>query len=95
MKVRWTPEAEADRLAIWTYLVKRAPAAALDLDERFGRAAAALADFPLSGHEGAVPGTRELTPHRRYRLVYQVVDDAIWILVLIHAARLWPPLRDE
>ena len=94
MKVRWTPEAEADRLAIWTYLAERDPAAALDLDERFGHAAASLADFPFRGHEGDVPGTRELTPHRRYRLVYEIVDDTALILVLIHAARLWPPLPE-
>lgn len=93
MKVRWTPQAEADRLAIWTYLAERDPTAALDLDQRFGDAAASLADFPLSGHAGEVPGTRELTPHRRYRLVYEVAGDTVWILVLIHAARLWPPLE--
>lgn len=95
MKVRWTPEAEADRLAIWDYLSVRDPAAAVRLDRSFGEAAAGLADFPLSGHEGEVQGTRELTPHRSYRLVYEVADDTVWILVLIHAARLWPPFRAE
>ena len=92
MKVRWTPEAEADRLAIWDYLAARDPAAALRLDQQFGEAAASLADFPLRGHAGEVAGTREMTPHRSYRLVYEVVGDTVWILVLIHAARRWPPL---
>lgn len=94
MKVRWTPEAEADRLAIWEYLVARDPAAARDMDLRFSEAAAGLADFPWRGHAGDVPGTRELTPHRSYRMVYDVADDTVWILVLIHAARQWPPLAD-
>ncbi|MFS0772312.1 type II toxin-antitoxin system RelE/ParE family toxin [Sphingomonas sp. 1P08PE] len=69
MKVRWTPEAEQDRLAIWNYLEARDPAAAIRLDEPFSAAAAGLADYPLLGHEGEIPGTRELTPHRSYRLV--------------------------
>lgn len=93
MKVRWTPEAEADRSAIWDYLVIRDPGAARRIDRLFGEAAASLADFPMLGHEGDVAGTRELTPHRSYRLVYEVSADTVWILVLIHTARQWPPLR--
>ena len=94
MKVRWTPEAEQDRAAIWDYLVARDPQAAVRIDRLFSDAAAALADFPMLGHAGEVPGTRELTPHRRYRLVYEIVDEVVWILVLIHTARRWPPLRE-
>lgn len=93
MNVIWTPEAEQDRLAIWNYLEARNPDAALRMDRLFSDAAAGLAAFPMLGHEGEVPGTRELTPHRSYRLVYEIVDDAVWILVLIHTARQWPPLR--
>jgi toxin ParE1/3/4 len=63
------------------------------MDRLFGDAVASLAVFPMLGHEGEIAGTRELTPHRSYRLVYEVVDDIVWILVLIHTARQWPPLR--
>lgn len=92
MKIRWTPEAEQDRSTIWDYLEARDPAAAVRIDRLFGDAVAGLADFPLLGHDGEIPGTRELTPHRSYRLAYEIVDDTIWILVLIHTARQWPPL---
>lgn len=92
MKVRWTSEATQDRTAIWEYLAARNPNAAVRLDRLFSDAANGLADFPMLGHEGIVPGTRELTPHRNYRLIYEIVDDTVWILVLIHAARSWPPL---
>lgn len=91
MKVRWTPEAERDRLTIWDYVAARDPDAALRIDRAFSDAVARLADFPMLGHEGTVAGTRELTPHRRYRLVYQIAGDTVWILVLIHTARQWPP----
>lgn len=94
MKVVWTHEAEQDRAAIWDYLAARDPAAAVRIDQLFSNAAAKLADFPMLGHVGVVAGTRELTPHRSYRLVYEVADDTVWILVLVHTARQWPPLRD-
>ena len=93
MKIRWTSEAEQDRIAIWEYLEARNPDAALRIDRLFQDAVAALADFPMLGHEGEIPGTRELTPHRSYRIVYEVAGDTVWILVLIHTARQWPPLE--
>lgn len=92
MIVRWTPEARQDRSDIWDYLVALDPGAAMRMDAQFSVAVARLADFPMLGHEGAVPGTRELTPHPSYRLVYEVEDDTVWILTLVHAMRLWPPL---
>lgn len=69
MKVVWTPEAERDRGTIWDYLEARDPRAAICMDRLFGDAAAGLADFPMLGHDGEVAGTRELSPHRSYRLV--------------------------
>lgn len=92
MIVRWTPEAERDRQAIWDYLAARDLAAAVRIDALFGDAVGGLADFPMLGHEGEIAGTRELTPHRSYRLIYEIVDETVWILTLIHTARQWPPL---
>lgn len=91
MKVVWTPEAERDRAAIWDYLVTHDPAAAVRIDSLFSEAVAKLAEFPMLGHVGEIAGTRELTPHRSYRLVYEIDNDTVWILVLIHTARQWPP----
>lgn len=92
MKIIWTPQAEQDRVAIWDYLVDRDPAAAVRIDRLFSAAVARLADFPTLGHVGTVAGTRELMPHRSYRIIYEIADDAVWILVVIHTARQWPPL---
>lgn len=69
MKIRWTPEAEQDRAAIWDYLSAHDPDAALRIDRLFSDAVAGFRDFPMLAHEGEIAGTRELTPHRRYRLV--------------------------
>ncbi|KQT31248.1 addiction module toxin RelE [Sphingomonas sp. Leaf412] len=94
MKVVWTPEAEQDRAEIWDYLEARDPVAAARMDRLFAEAARRLADFPMLGHDGDVAGTRELTPHRSYRLIYEIADNTVWILVLIHTARQWPPVHD-
>jgi plasmid stabilization system protein ParE len=45
------------------------------------------------GRPGQIPGTRELIPHESYRVVYEVQADTVWILALVHTARLWPPFR--
>lgn len=63
------------------------------MDESFSTAAASLADFPEKGRLGTVAGTRELIPHENYRLVYQTERDAVWILALVHVARMWPPIQ--
>ena len=94
MKVAWTPAAERDRSAIYDYLEARNPEAAARMDRLFSAAAARLVHFPWLGQPGEIAGTRELTPHRSYRLVYEVADETIWILVLIHTARQWPPVHE-
>lgn len=91
MQVIWTPEALQDRLDIWEYIATDNPRAAVHMDELFSAAAASLADFLGRGRLGTVAGTRELIAHENYRLVYQTERDAIWILALVHVARMWPP----
>lgn len=93
MRVIWTPEAQQDRAEIWDYIAGDNPRAAARMDELFSDAAARLAEHPLLGKPGIIPGTRELIPHENYRLVYEIEDEAVWVLTLVHTARQWPPLR--
>lgn len=93
MKIRWTPEAEDDRFAIWSYIAENNPEAAARVDMLFSAAAASLAEQPQLGRIGKISGTRELIPHENYRLVYEVADQTVWVLALVHVARLWPPLK--
>jgi plasmid stabilization system protein ParE len=60
----------------------------------FSIAAANLMNLPNRGRIGIIPGTRELFPHESYRLVYQIDDDTVWLLAIVHVARQWPPVRD-
>lgn len=61
------------------------------MDDLFAEVAGRLADHPLLGKPGQIPHTRELIAHESYRLVYEVHANAVWILALVHTARMWPP----
>lgn len=90
MKIYWAAVAEQDRAEILEFIAQDNPRAAIAMDERFVAAVARLADHLLMGRTGLVPGTRELIPHESYRLVYEVEGDTVWILALVHTARMWP-----
>lgn len=45
------------------------------------------------GRPGRAPGTQELVVHPNYIVIYDVTDDAIRILHLLHTSRQWPPGR--
>ncbi len=93
MRVVWTPEAQQDRADIWDYIAVDNPQAAERMDGLFSDAAARLVEHPKLGRPGKIPGTRELIPHESYRLVYEIEQETVWLLALVHTARLWPPVR--
>jgi toxin ParE1/3/4 len=93
VKVRWTSSARQDRIGIRDYIAADNRRAAARMDALFGEAAARLADHPHLGKPGKILGTRELIPHESYRLVYEIDDQAVWVLALVHSARQWPPVR--
>ena len=93
MRVLWTLAAEQDRADIVDYIAQDNPLAAIRMDERFEAVVGRLDEHPLMGRPGQIPGTRELILHESYRLIYQVQADTVWILALVHTARLWPPAR--
>ena len=64
------------------------------MDQLFSDAAARLAEHPMLGRPGTIAGTRELIPHDSYRLVYEINNEAIWLLALVNTAQQWPYLRD-
>jgi addiction module RelE/StbE family toxin len=90
----WTPEALQDRFDIWDYIATDNPHAAARMDELFSEAANRLIQHPRLGRTGKVPGTRELVAHEHYILVYEIdADNTVWILALVHTARLWSPTK--
>lgn len=91
MKLFWTLEARQDRRDAREYIARDNPTAAVALDEMFTRKARSLLAHPALGRPGRVAGTRELIVHRNYLLVYDVADQAVRILRVLHARRQWPP----
>lgn len=92
MKLIWTSQAVEDRRAIYDYIDTENPRAAAELDEQFMLAADRLRAYPEMGRLGRVSGTRELVAHQRYFLLYEVVDDAVYVLAVVHTSRQWPPI---
>ena len=90
MKLLWTAEALADRAGIFDYIELDNPAAAVALDELFSEKVMRLADHPMLGRRGRVGGTRELVVLENYVLIYEITEDAIRILRLLHASMQWP-----
>ncbi|WP_339691755.1 type II toxin-antitoxin system RelE/ParE family toxin [uncultured Parasphingorhabdus sp.] len=91
MKLIWTAYALADRREIFSFIEADDPRAAVMVDERIENAMRRLIDYPESGRIGRVDGTRELVVvQTSYVAAYQISDDAVRILRVIHGARSWP-----
>jgi len=93
VKVYWADTANQHRAEIIDYIAADNPRAALKMDRIFTEAADKLADFPMLGRKGDLPGTREILPHESYRLIYEIDGDCVRIVALVHTARRWPPVR--
>ncbi|AYO40190.1 type II toxin-antitoxin system RelE/ParE family toxin [Serratia sp. P2ACOL2] len=90
MKLKWTDPAIADRMAIYDYLASKNPIAAAEIDALISAAASQLSRNPSSGKVGRVSGTREWVIHHFYLLTYEVKNDLLIILAVVHSRRQWP-----
>lgn len=90
MRLVWTLEARSDRRAITNYIMEDNPSAALALNEQFVRRIAQLETHVMLGRPGRLAGTRELVLHPNYVLIYDIADETVRLLRIIHAARQWP-----
>lgn len=90
MSIYFTAPASADLKNIEAYIQEGNPAAAIFIEERILKVIDHLLAFPTMGRMSRTPNTRELiisgTP---YIVKYQVRQDRIVILRVLHAARKW------
>ena len=91
MKVVWAESATHARNGLINYIAEDNVLAALEMDDTITAATLRLEDFSSLGRPGRIDGTRELVVHQHYILVYEVVDDTIIILMVLHTSRQWPP----
>jgi addiction module RelE/StbE family toxin len=90
MKLFWSPRSESELAAIVAYIAEDNLDAALNLDSHITDSAERLTAFPKMGKAGRIPGTRELTVHEHYILVYEIGDDELHILSVLHTSRQYP-----
>ncbi|WOG30328.1 type II toxin-antitoxin system RelE/ParE family toxin [Endozoicomonas sp. 8E] len=93
MRLVWTKPASLDRKDIREYIAQDNPAAALALDELISEKASRLVYHPGLGRPGRVTGTREPIAHQNYILIYDITQDLVRVLRVLHTARQWPPTR--
>lgn len=90
MKITWTVPALVDRRAIYNYIELNSSAAADAVDEAIIQGTRRLLTFPSLGHMGRLSGTRELTIHPNYIVVYRIHEQEVQIVRVLHTARQWP-----
>jgi plasmid stabilization system protein ParE len=93
LRVRFTPGADAEFLAVIAYIGADSPSAAVAFKDKALHTLSRLGDFPESGR--TVPEYPAL-PFREvivapYRFFYQVRVDAVWIVAVWHGAQLANP----
>ena len=87
MRIVWTPAAVTDRLRISAYLSAQNPALSARILEGLILTADSLAVFPGRDRPRTSPGTRELVVEAPYIINYGLLDDAVRILRIWHAAQ--------
>jgi addiction module RelE/StbE family toxin len=92
MRVRWTTDAADDLERIGDFIAQNRPeaarGAALSIVERIGT----LKTFPHIGRPGRVHGTREIAfPPFPFIAIYEVREEQVVLLRILHGAQQWPP----
>ena len=88
--VRWSDEATTDLVDIIDYIEQHNPIAAQGLHAAIVQSAENLPLMPYLFRPGRVPGTREHVVHPNYIVVYQVGDDVLDILRVLHSRQQYP-----
>src|SRR5205085_3035213 len=94
VRLRYTPRARRHLDAISDYIHERNRDAARRVGARIRETIDLLAAFPDIGHEGALPGTREMVvPGLPYIIVHRIeagAEETLVILGVYHGAQLRP-----
>jgi toxin ParE1/3/4 len=96
MRLRKTPAAEHDLLAIWDYIAQDNPAAADRVLQRFQNRFNQLLQSPLAGEsqDRFRTGLRSVV-EGAYIVFYEPLSNEILIYRVLHGARRWEDLISE
>jgi toxin ParE1/3/4 len=91
MRIVWHPSAIDELEDILDYIAAHNQSAACATCELIAGNVSALANQPFMGRAGRVAGTRELViSGTSYLVAYEIRDDVVFILTILHGARRWP-----
>ena len=91
MRVRWTTDAADDLERICDYIAESRPESARRVAQSVVERLGTLETFPHLGRPGRVQGTREVVfPPLPFVAVYEVRDEQIIVLRILHGAQRWP-----
>ena len=91
MEVIVSPAARDDIHAAYTYYAERNPDAAGRVVRSISDAINGLAQFPLIGRAGVVPGTRErILTRYPYKIIYEINGNTVEVDRVLHTAQRWP-----
>jgi toxin ParE1/3/4 len=91
MQIVWTSAAVIDLKQISDYIFEKNPRLAATTIRRILESASELKLFPRRGRTGRKEGTRELVlTQLPYLVVYQVGEQSVTVLRVLHGARKWP-----
>jgi toxin ParE1/3/4 len=94
VKLRYTLRALQHLASIADHIAEQNPQAARGVGARIHETIDLLTGFPYMGHEGSLPGTREMVvPGLPYIVVHRIEnrdDDTLVILGVYHGAQLQP-----
>lgn len=90
LSIKWTDEAKTDLFTLIAFIAEENPYAAESLLLRIEESIVPVAEHPYLYRSGRVPGTREIVAHPNYIVVYQVLDDHINVLSVLHSRQEYP-----
>ena len=92
MRIEWSPDAVSDLETISEHIEQdRGLEAANRVARAIYNAVQSLRAMPYRSRMGRVEGTRELVvPSLPYLVVYQVSQERILVLSILHGAQKWP-----
>jgi toxin ParE1/3/4 len=89
MNLRWTPTAIRDLESLHSFISSDSAQAAARMVETIVVGIETLRQHPQMGRKGRALRTRELVVSP-YVVAYDVKDNVIRVLAIIHSARQWP-----
>ena len=95
MKLTWSEIAINDLLSNIRRYAEQDAITAFRIFDEVKERAGVLGDQPDIGRGGRVVGTKEFVlKHTPFILVYQVQDEQVEILNVLHGAQQWPPAEE-